>query len=245
MSEQEMLMEWQAPKKASTVILVRPNQDGKFEVLMTQRPHWMEFLGGFYVFPGGILEEEDCAPEMLERCRGLTPAEAQGILGHGIEPELSLGHWITAIRELFEEAGVLLGVTESGAAPDMKDEELKQKLSWGRRDLVQGTVSLHAVLRAQELYCDASRLIYLTHRITPEGNPMRFDTRFYLAALPQHRTAMAQSEEVAHSVWVTPDSALAGARKEEMPVIRPTRIILESLADFDSWEALTKAYPVR
>ena len=238
-------MEPSAPKKASTVILVRPSDGGKFEVLMTQRPHWMEVLGGFYVFPGGILEQEDWSPEMLERCRGLTPAEAQGILGRGMEPELSLGHWITAIRELFEETGVLLGVTESGAAPNMKDEELKQKLSGSRRELVQGTVSLHAVLRAQELYCDTSRLIYLTHRITPEGNPMRFDTRFYLAALPQHQTAMAQSEEVAHSVWVAPDKALAGARKEEMPVIRPTRIILESLADFDSWEALTKAYPIR
>jgi 8-oxo-dGTP pyrophosphatase MutT (NUDIX family) len=238
-------MEPSAPKKASTVILVRPNQDGKFEVLMTQRPHWMEVLGGFYVFPGGILEQEDWSPEMLERCRGLTPAEAQGILGRGMEPELSLGHWITAIRELFEEAGVLLGVTESGAAPDMKDEELKQKLSGGRGELVQGTVSLHAVLRAQGLYCDASRLIYLTQRTTPEGNPMRFDTRFYLAALPQNQSAMAQSEEVAHSVWVTPAKALEGARKEEMPVIRPTRIVLESLTDFNSWQSLTKTYPVR
>ena len=237
-------MEPPAPKKASTVILARPSDDGKFEVLMTQRPQWMDVLGGFYVFPGGILEQDDWSPEMLQRCRGLTAAEAQGILGHGLEPELSLGHWITAIRELFEEAGVLLGVAESGAAPDMKDEELKQKLAAGRRELVQGTVRLHAVLRAQDLYCDASRLIYLTHRITPESNPMRFDTRFYLAALPQNQNAMAESEEVAHSVWVTPARALEGARKEEMPVIRPTRIVLESLADFDSWQSLTKTYPV-
>jgi 8-oxo-dGTP pyrophosphatase MutT (NUDIX family) len=238
-------MESTAPKKASTVVLVRPSDDGKFDVLMTQRPKWMDVLGGFYVFPGGILEQDDWSSQMLRRCRGLTPAEAQGILSHALNPELSLGHWITAIRELYEESGVLLGVTESGAAPDMIDEELKRKLEEKRKELVQGTTSLHSVLRAQGLYCDVARLIYFMHRVTPEGNPMRFDTRFYLAALPKNQSALVKSEEVAASVWLTPGKALDGSARKELPIIRPTRIVLESLADFDSWGSLTKAYPVR
>jgi 8-oxo-dGTP pyrophosphatase MutT (NUDIX family) len=233
------------PKKASTVILVRPSGDEKFDVLMTQRPQWMDFLGGHYVFPGGILEEEDCSLAMLQRCRGLTAVEAQGLLGHALSPELSLGHWIAAIRELYEEAGILLGVNESGTPVDMEQDRLKQQIEQSRRELVQGKTNLHALLRAAAVYCDASRLTYFMHRITPEENPMRFDTRFYIGCLPSNQTALPQSEEVAESVWVTPGEALERSARGEMPIIRPTRIVLECLADFGSWTNLTKAYPVK
>ena len=106
-----MKAETARPKNASTVILVRPEASGKFEVFMTRRPREMEFMGGVYVFPGGSVEEEDYAEEMLMCCRGLSPTEAQRILGGELSPELSIGHCVAAIRELFEETGILLSVT--------------------------------------------------------------------------------------------------------------------------------------
>ncbi|MGH7846839.1 MAG: NUDIX hydrolase [Candidatus Binatia bacterium] len=228
------------PKKASTVILVRPRGGEKFDVLMTRRPQWMEFLAGHYVFPGGILEEEDWCAQMLAQCRGLTAPEAQAILGNALSPELALGHWITAIRELYEETGVLLGVSESGMPVETDHDGLKEKFEQIRKDLVQGKTSLHALLRSERLYCDASRLIYFARRITPEENPIRFDTRFYLGCLPLRQNPLPVSEEVDESVWVTPSEALKQCAGGQMPMIRPTRIILERLAEFDSWQSLSR-----
>jgi 8-oxo-dGTP pyrophosphatase MutT (NUDIX family) len=238
-------MEPAAPKKASTVILVRPTDDGKFDVLMTRRPQWMDFLAGHYVFPGGMLEEEDWSSDMLQRCRGLLALEAQAILGGTLSPELSLGHWITAIRELYEETGVLLGVSESGKPMDVERDGLRQKLEERRSELVQGKTSLHALLRAAGLCCDASRLVYFMHRITPEESPMRFDTRFYIGCLPLNQDPLAQSEEVAESVWVMPGEAVKRSAQGKLPIIRPTRIVLEQLAAFDSWTTLSKTYSVK
>jgi 8-oxo-dGTP pyrophosphatase MutT (NUDIX family) len=239
------IMSLAVPKHASTVILVRPCDDGRFEILMTRRPEWMAFLGGFYVFPGGILEEQDFSLEIFNRCRGLGPQAAQEILRNEPSAELALGHWVAAIRELFEECGVLFGVTESGEPLDMRQDGRKQKLEEMRGELVRGTRSLKSILQSEGLYCDASRLIYFMHRITPEDSPMRFDTRFYLACLPSNQSSLAESEEVSRAIWVTPGEALERCASGEMPMIRPTRIVLQSLEAFNSWESLCRHYPVR
>ena len=96
------------PRYASTVVLVRPADDGRFEILLTRRPPEMRFLGGYYVFPGGTVHRDDYSPQMLARCRGLSGRDAQKILGVVHEPELAVGHWVAVLRELFEEVGVLL-----------------------------------------------------------------------------------------------------------------------------------------
>lgn len=214
-------------------------------MLMTRRPDWMEVLGGHYVFPGGLLEERDWSVAMLARCRGLAAAEARAILADSLSPELSLAHWIAAIRELFEETGVLLGITEDNQAPLA---ERRAELERRRQDLVRGIQTFDRILQAEGLYCDASRLSYFMHRITPEENRARFDTRFFLAALPAGQRPLPRSEEVAQSVWVTPKEALQEAARGAMLMIRPTRIVLERLAEFPSWAELWKAHgqtPVR
>jgi len=95
------------PRYASTVVLVRPDDDGRFDILLTRRPPQMRFLGGFYVFPGGTVHHDDYSPQMLARCRGLTGVEARKILGGVHEPNVALGHWVAVLRELLEEAGIL------------------------------------------------------------------------------------------------------------------------------------------
>ena len=88
----------------------------------------MDFLAGFYVFPGGGVRENDWSEEMLGHCRGLSRAQAQQLLGGELSPELSLGHCVAAIRELFEEVGILLTITETGNPLNMRDEEIKRRL---------------------------------------------------------------------------------------------------------------------
>src|SRR5713226_1518958 len=106
---------------AATIVLARPAADGRFEILLTRRPPEMRFLGGFYVFPGGTIHANDYSAKMLERCCGLSGDDARKILGGRHDPELAIGHWIAGIRELFEEVGILLCVTESGAEIDLRD----------------------------------------------------------------------------------------------------------------------------
>ena len=125
------------PIKASTIVVVRPDPNGGIEVLMTRRRPEMQFLGGFLVFPGGGVENEDCSEKMLSLCRGLTRSDAQEILGADIGPEMSLGHWVAAIRELFEETGIHFFIDENGIAPDGTLGDLAERLSEKRRGSIE------------------------------------------------------------------------------------------------------------
>src|SRR5262245_11270386 len=153
------------PIKASTIVVVRPDSNGGIEVLMTRRRPEMQFLGGFLVFPGGGVENDDCSEKMLSLCRGLSRADAQNILGADIGPEMSLGHWVAAVRELFEETGIHLFIDENGMAPDISQGDLRERLSEKRRGLSNGTVHSPQLLESERLFCDLGRLTYLFHRI--------------------------------------------------------------------------------
>jgi 8-oxo-dGTP pyrophosphatase MutT (NUDIX family) len=232
------------PNKASTIIIVRRQAGDGFEVLMTRRPQQMQFLAGFLVFPGGAVENEDWSERMLARCRGLTPLAADRILGGDIAPEISLGHWVAAIRELFEETGIHFFVDEDGETPDHSRASLK-RLEEKRQALSQRALDLPQLLESERLFCDLGRLTYLFHRITPEKHPVRFDTRFYLAALPENQTALSCSEEVSESLWLTPKLATAEAQSGKFSMMPPTLIALRSLADHASWPKLCAAFHLR
>src|SRR6266849_10147142 len=108
------------PKPAASVVLVReapPGSPAPLEVYMIRRNRNMRFLGGYYAFPGGKVDLADGAPEALARCRGIVAAEAEAILT-GREGVPALAFWVTAVRELLEESGVLLACDEGGRALD-------------------------------------------------------------------------------------------------------------------------------
>ncbi len=209
---------------------------------MTLRPSDMKFLGGFYVFPGGSIRKRDYSESMLERCHGLSASEAQQILGGEMSQEIAVGHWVAGIRELFEEVGILLCVTESGAPVDVAKDGLKDRLIESRQALVDGSTDFPTLLRQENLRCDLSRAVFFYHRVTPEIYSMRFDARFYLARLPQGQYPMASSEEVAHGLWITPKRVLEESEKGDFPVIPPTTTSLKTLAAFDSWDSLQAKY---
>ena len=232
------------PRHASTVVLLRPDEDGSFEILLTRRPPEMRFLGGFYVFPGGAVHKDDYSAKALERCRGLSANDAQKILGNRHEPELALGHWIAGIRELFEEVGVLLCEAQSGEPIEVLDDVTKAKFETKRQAIVRRKLSFGEFLESEGLWCDLSRIIYFFHRVTPEFYPIRFDTRFYLAALPAHQTPLSRSEEVTHSLWIKPAEALLEVFHNDFPVLPPTTTVLESLAEITTWNELCSRFGI-
>jgi 8-oxo-dGTP pyrophosphatase MutT (NUDIX family) len=226
------------PRDASTVVLVRPDSDGSFEILLTRRPPEMRFLGGFYVFPGGTVHRNDYLPEMLVRCHGLSGAQAQKILDSHHEPDEALGHWVAVMRELFEEVGILLCVTETGDDIDLSDRQWKQQIERKRRAIVNKQLDFRSFLESENLYCDLSRVAYFDHWVTPDIYSMRFDTRFYVAVLPANQIPLERSEEVTDSLWIKPEAALAQIHRRDFPILPPTTTVLQNLARLGSWQRL-------
>jgi 8-oxo-dGTP pyrophosphatase MutT (NUDIX family) len=223
-------------KLAATVILLRPVEANGFEVFLTCRADSKAFLGGMYSFPGGALREEDSSAAMLRFCYGVSPVAARKIIGAQFSPAQALGLWIAAIRELFEETGILLAINQSGQ-PWATDP----KIPAGRRE-AQNALGFRSLLESKGLLCDASRLAYFSHWQTSEKIAIRFDTYFFLAILPQDQTPFLTSPEVAHSLWLTPDRALELFAEDKLPMIFPTFASLRTLANFESLNGVLKEY---
>jgi len=230
------------PRNASTVVLLRPDEQGGFDILLTRRPETMRFLGGYYVFPGGTVHREDYSAAMLRRCRRLTGDEARRILGSGHEPDEAIGHWVAVARELFEEVGILLGVTESGVAFTPIDDETRQRVEVKRQAIVRKELDFAAFLDSENLYCDLAQAVYFDHWVTPDVYSMRFDTRFYAAALPPSQVPLTRSEEVTHSLWIKPGAALARMNRRDFPILPPTTTVLSELARIQTWEQLRERF---
>ena len=226
------------PRDASTVVLVRPSDDTSFEILLTRRPAEMRFLGGYYVFPGGTVHRDDFSPLVLARCRGLSGEEARTILGSQHEPEKALGHWVAVVRELFEEVGILLCVSAAGDSMSLNNEDVGNRIELGRQAIVHKKLNFGAFLESENLFCDLAKAVYFDHWVTPDIYSMRFDTCFYIAALPDNQTALTRSEEVTHSLWIKPQDALARMHRQDFPILPPTTTVLQNLARLATWERL-------
>jgi 8-oxo-dGTP pyrophosphatase MutT (NUDIX family) len=220
------------PKKAATVILLRRAQENGFEVFLTRRPDSMPFLGGMYCFPGGTVSKADMEPRMLQRCHGLTPKHAQREFSAQLSPAEAMAIFVAAVREVFEEVGVLFAVEASGAS--MRLDALRHaRLAEKHAARLNKSLSFLALLESEDLLCDLGGLAYLSHWQTPSQVAQRFDTRFFIAPLPGGQTPLANSYEVAHTFWLTPDRAMWLFNRGELPMIFPTFAALRTLADFD------------
>jgi len=233
------------PLPASTVVLARPSDDGAFEIFMNRRPEEMDTYAGVYVFPGGRVEPTDWSSPMLGLVRGITPAAAQQKLESAAAPEICLGYWVAAVRELFEEAGIHFFLQQEGVQNLSDSSDLGERLAQKRAELQQGKYDLPTLMAAEQLYCDVGRLSYFFHRVTPEHYPVRFDTRFYLAALPEGQSPLHSSEEVTESVWISPKTALDRSQGGNLRMMPPTIAVLRTLAEHGSWNSLCGAFQLR
>lgn len=225
------------PLPASTVVLVRPDHADGFEIYLNRRPEQMETYAGVYVFPGGRVEPDDWSAAMISLTRGLTPADAQQKLGVDFQPELCLGHWVAAVRELFEEVGIHFFFRDDGAVQTPADQVSAQRAA-----LQRGDIGLADLLSSERLVCDLARLRYIFHRVTPEHYRVRFDTRFYLAALPIGQSPLDAAEEVSESLWISPDAALKRHQAGSFSMMPPTVMVLRALSEHPTWEALRTAF---
>jgi 8-oxo-dGTP pyrophosphatase MutT (NUDIX family) len=218
---------------------VRQDAHGGVEVFMNRRPQEMETYAGVYVFPGGSVETDDSSEAMLSLMRGLSSTQARQLLGAELKPEFCLAHWVAAARELFEEAGVHFFVHANDEALPLGYEQVLMRK---RKALQRGELNFLNLLQSERLHCDITRLIYFFHRITPEHYTIRFDTRFYLAALPSGQTPLHYAEEVAESLWINAKEALERLAGGNFPMMPPTVAVLRMLMEHRSWRSLAAAF---
>ncbi len=208
-----------APRDAATVVVLR-EEDEEFSVFMVKRHKNSAFMGGAYVFPGGKLDAEDSAPEILERTSGLSEQDAARALGEPADPQRAVGLYVAAVRETFEEAGVLLAEDVDIAALDKARATLEGGAPFAR--VIEG---LGAVL-------DLTRLTPWTRWVTPVVEPRRYDARFFLARAPEGQLAAHDQRETTESAWLRPSEALARESRGEIQLPPPTMRSLEMLALF-------------
>jgi 8-oxo-dGTP pyrophosphatase MutT (NUDIX family) len=227
--------------QAATVIVLRAAQPRGFELLLTRRRADMAFLGGMYCFPGGRVGTQDYSQAMFKRTRGLTPGAARAIVDAHASPRRALGIWVAAIRELFEEVGILLATDQNGR-PVAAGPEGNSRLAQEWAAPADRSANFLSILESDNLFCDTARLVYFSHWQTPSRDPVRFDTRFFLTELPPVQTPLACSDEVTEARWLTPDQALGLFDRGELPMIIPTFASLRTLADFDSIESVFREF---
>ena len=224
-----------AARHASTVLLLRDSERG-VEVFMERRHIKSDFVGGAYVFPGGRVDPEDRVDPEL--CHGLTDREASARLS--LE-EGGLTFYVAAIRECFEEAGVLLAYDREGRLLDFSDRSIEEHYEALRGELNAGKLSLLDIAAEEGLTLATDRISYWAHWITPEGQPRRYDTRFFVTRAPKNQTAGHDDHELTSSAWVTAREALEHARRKEWMIIFPTIRNLQKLARFDTADAAIAA----
>jgi len=218
------------PSPAATVALLRDRAGGGgVETLLIQRHTKSKFAAGDYVFAGGKIEADDLPADAERFCRDLTLAAATARLGGDLDRRDALAYWVGAIREAFEEVGVLLAYGPDGGfvrlAPDNAD-----RYAAYRAACQAANAAFFDMLRAESLILATDRLSYFAHWITPEESPIRFDTRFFAAVAPPEQSAVADGTEIVGVRWLTPQEALAALERREITLRTPTIKNLQLLA---------------
>jgi 8-oxo-dGTP pyrophosphatase MutT (NUDIX family) len=214
-----------APRAAATVVLLRDGREG-LEVYLQRRPVAMGFAGGLWVFPGGRVDEADRDPGVDASWAGPSPQAWAERLGLGLDE--ARGHVVAACRETLEEAGLLLATPAPGAA----------ETAHARSRLLAGEGGFAGVLARLGVRLDTGRLRYWAWWVTPEEEPRRYDTRFFVAGVPAGAAVTAHLAEAERERWLPPAVAAAD---QGMPMLPPTRYALRDLAPFATVEAALAA----
>jgi 8-oxo-dGTP pyrophosphatase MutT (NUDIX family) len=218
---------------AATVILLRDGAQGGFELFLVQRGKDQAFMGGAYVFPGGRLSPADSDPELARWAPVLSPDRAvRRLQEEGIPEAAGLGLFLAAIRETFEEAGVLLARDRSGRVADLSAAGTASRFDAYRADLHDGRLTLAELARREGLLLAPDLLTPCARWVTPAVWPRRFDTRFFLARLPEGQFPTPDRTELTDSRWLRPALALAEHEAGRIVLMPPTLVTVAELAAF-------------
>jgi 8-oxo-dGTP pyrophosphatase MutT (NUDIX family) len=216
---------------SGTIILLRDDDTEGLEIFMVVRHHQIDFASGALVFPGGKISPQDEDPDLAGRCDGADP-----------DPVLRAVQ-IGAIREAFEEAGVLLA--RPAGSGDLIDGERLKTLEHCRDELHGGELALAEFLEREDLRLACDRLTRFAHWVTPEMMPKRFDTHFFIARAPEDHVLAHDGHESVDSVWISPPRELEEAEAGTRTVIFPTLRNVELLGESGDVEAATTAAQAR
>jgi 8-oxo-dGTP pyrophosphatase MutT (NUDIX family) len=230
-------------RPAATIMLVRDaanpeSGDSALEVLMVRRNLQSDFVGGAYVFPGGAVDPLDGGPEAEALSQGRGDLEASILLG--LESG-GLAYWVAALRETFEEAGLLLATRPAGPPLLAGDEEEEARFVAERALVNKGRRRFLDLCRDEKLHLLAGDVHYFAHWITPRGAPRRYDTRFFVAAAPPGQQAAHDAGETIAETWISPRLALEGHRRGVFELIFPTIRNLQAISRFATSAELLEA----
>lgn len=230
-------------RPAATVVLLREGTEAP-EVLLLRRVRSAGFVPGAWVFPGGRVDADDATPALVERIEGVDPARAAERLD--LPPDAdppALAYWIAALREAFEETGILVARDPEGRpAPSAGTSPVVRGL---RARLLEDEDLLPELLDRGGYRLDARCVEYIAHWITPEVEPRRYDTRFFAAVVDRRQEAAPHAGEMTEAVWLPPEEALSRHREGRLPMIFPTIRTLEDLAMFRHPREVLDEYAAR
>ncbi len=225
-------------RDAATVMILRDGAEG-LEVFMLKRNLNSDFVGGAYVFPGGAVDPADREADLEAICEGRTDAQASTYLG---VTRGGLAYWVAAIRESFEEAGLLLAYGDGGEIADLDAAAGRERWVEHRTAVDSGARRLIEVAAAENLRLAVDRMHYFAHWITPEGAPRRYDTRFFLAAAPENQTPVHDDRETVANEWIRPADGLQRVLEGALTMMPPTIASLRAITRFATVrEALSAA----
>jgi glyoxylase-like metal-dependent hydrolase (beta-lactamase superfamily II)/8-oxo-dGTP pyrophosphatase MutT (NUDIX family) len=205
------------PRPAATVVLVRPGENG-LEVLLTHRPATMAFAPDMHVFPGGRVDAADADSSLVARSVLSANAAAER-LGGDLEPRIAMAAHIAAIREAFEEVGVLVADHAPGV-----------DLVAARSRLLADAGAFPMIAEALDLRLRTDLLVPLSRWVTPASMPRRFDARFFAAAFPPGAAVTLVGDEVSAQAWHRPIDALESMATGALGMWVPTSTTLMQLA---------------
>ena len=218
---------------AATVVLVRDG-DRRVDAYLLRRHRQMAFAAGMYVFPGGVVDRRDSDPGLA----WAGPTAAQWAERLRCDTPTARALVCAAVRETFEESGVLLaGPTSDSVVADTTGEDWEVD----RRRLVDHALAFSDLLGVRYLILRTDLMAACGHWITPEFEPRRYDTRFFVAELPTGQRTRDVSGESDRVAWMTPRAACEGVDAGKMAMLPPTYATLSQLSAFDRAAAIVAA----
>ena len=223
-------------RPAATVMLIDDRPD--LQVYMLERHANTVFAGGMWVFPGGAVDHQDDASYYKDIATHRTDAEASELMAL---PDDGLAYYMAAIRETFEEAGILLALHAEDESPLVISPEDTPRFNNYRDMLNAGEIELKTILENENLLADVGQMHYVARWITPLGSPRRFDARFFIARIPSNQIPQHDDSELVNSAWLTPREILERIDREEMVLMTVTERMIRSLALFESASQVIEA----
>ncbi len=224
-------------QNAATIILLADTT--KLKILMVQRNIKTIFGGGMWVFPGGRVDKSDQSPTLHALSADKTDQCASNIL---TLPNGGLDYYLAAIRETFEESGILLAINKTTQEQlNFNHKHIANKFITYRTNLNNQAQTFEEIIRKENLMLATKNMHYVARWITPNGPPRRFDARFFVAQAPSSQMAIHDNNEIVNSIWLSPQEILKQHSNGSMQLMEPTLRVVKNLALFDSATAVMSA----